>query len=47
MLKENVKKCSDKYCVGTITDIANIFGKRLYQYAKKFNYIDWLNNESE
>ena len=42
-----VKKCSDKYCVGTITDIANIFGKRLYQYAKKFNYIDWINNESE
>lgn len=38
-----VKKYSDKYCVGTITDIANIFGKRLYQYAKDFNYISWLN----
>ncbi len=42
-----VKKWNDEYCVGTITDIANIFGKRLYQYAKDFDYIDWLNKESE
>ena len=42
-----VKKWRDEYCVGTITDIANIFGKRLYQYAKDFDYIDWLNKESE
>lgn len=38
-----VKKWSNKYCVGTITNIANVFGKRLYQYAKDFNYIEWLN----
>ena len=42
-----VKKWSDPHCVGTITDVANIFGKRLYQYAKNFNYIKWLNGESE
>ena len=43
---KRVKKWSDKCCVGVITDIANIFGKRVYQYAKNFDYVKWLNNES-
>ena len=42
-----VEKWKDAHCVGVITDVANIFGKRLYQYAKDFNYITWLNKESE
>ena len=42
-----VKKWKDKGCVGTITDIANIFGKRLYQYAEDYDYIQWLNNGGE
>ena len=40
---KKVTKWKDDKCVGVITDVANIFGKRLYQYAKNFNYIDWLN----
>lgn len=38
-----VEKGSNGYCVGTITQVQNIFGKRLYQYAADFDYIEWLN----
>jgi len=36
-----VKKGNSKTCVGIITDIMNIFGKRMYQY--NFDYVKWLN----
>ena len=38
-----VEKGSNGYCVGTITEVQNIFGKRLYQYAQNFDHIQWLN----
>lgn len=38
-----VKKHSDNGCVWIITNIMNLFGKRLYQYAKGFDYVRWLN----
>lgn len=34
-------------CVGIITHITNIFGKRLYQYAENFDYIAFLNSKGE
>lgn len=44
---KEVSKCTDNGSVWVITDIINIFGKRLYQFAEDFNYIEWLNNAEE
>jgi len=38
-----VTRWSENTCVGVITNIAGFTGKRLYEYAKNFDYIDWLN----
>ncbi len=40
MRKHNDKK---RGCIGIITDIVNLFGKRMYQQSG-FDYIKWLNN---
>lgn len=40
-----VKKWSNRNCVDIITDVASLTGKRLYQFAKNFNYIKWLNKK--
>lgn len=40
-----VTKCHGEGCVGVITDVINIFGKRLYQYAKDFDYVEWINRK--
>lgn len=42
-----VKKNRDGDCVNIITDIVSYSGKRLYQYAERFDYIDWLNSREE
>lgn len=42
-----LKKNNDTVCVGVSAHIQNVFGKRLYQYAKNFNYISWLNGGRE
>lgn len=39
-----IKKHRDNGCVWIITNIMNLWGKRLYQYGKDFDYIKWLNN---
>lgn len=39
-----VKKDNDGSCVGVITKIENMWGKRLYQYAENFDYVAWLNS---
>ena len=41
-----VQKNNDEVCVGVITNIVNIFGKRLYQYAEDFDYIEFLNKKN-
>lgn len=38
-----VRKKKENNCVGIITDVSGYTGKRLYQYAEKFDYIKWLN----
>lgn len=38
-----LKGC-DKNCVGILTDIMNITGKRMYQYVEDFDYIQFLND---
>ena len=40
-----LEKGNAKNCVGIITDILSITGKRMYQYVKGFNYIDFLNGK--
>ena len=42
-----IKKNRDGECVNIITDIVSYSGKRLYQYAEQFDYIDWLNSQEE
>lgn len=37
-------KGNDDKCVGIITDIIGINGKRMYQYVKNFDYIQFLND---
>lgn len=39
-----LKGC-DKDCVGIITNIIGITGKRMYQYVQGFDYINFINNE--
>lgn len=39
-----VSKNKDGDCVNIITDIVSYSGKRLYQYADQFDYIEWLND---
>lgn len=34
---------SNKECVGVITEIVNIFGKRMYQLSN-FDYVEWINH---
>lgn len=34
----------DTNCTGIITNIISSTGKRMYQYVKDFNYIDFINN---
>lgn len=41
---KGVSKNRDGDCVNIITDIVSYSGKRLYQYADQFDYIDWLND---
>ncbi|MDO5558700.1 MAG: DUF1919 domain-containing protein [Oscillospiraceae bacterium] len=41
------KNNDDNVCVGVITDVVSITGKRLYEYADNFNYIDWINKKGE
>lgn len=41
---KTVEKNKDDECVNIITDIVSYSGKRLYQYAKDFDYISWLNS---
>ena len=47
--KHDQKSCfqlveySEKKCVGVITEIVNIFGKRMYQQSH-FDYIEWINH---
>ena len=41
---KEVSKNKDGDCVNIITDIVSYSGKRLYQYADHFDYIDWLND---
>ncbi len=38
-----VEKNKDGDCVNIITDITDYSGRRLYQYAREFDYIEWLN----
>lgn len=40
-----ITKGNDGDCVGVITDIVGINGRRMYQYAEDFDYIKWLNRE--
>ncbi|SHJ51738.1 DUF1919 domain-containing protein [Hespellia stercorisuis] len=40
-----VTKWHDKGCVGVITNVVGATGKRMYQYAKQFDYITWLNKK--
>lgn len=40
-----VKKNRDGDCVNIITDIVSYSGKRLYQCAEQFDYIEWLNDD--
>lgn len=40
-----VKKNNEGTCVGIITSVVNVFGKRLYQCACDFNYIEFLNDK--
>ena len=40
-----VAKNKDGNCVNIITDIVSYSGKRLYQYANRFDYIEWLNTQ--
>ena len=34
---------ADGVSVGIFTDITDYSGRRLYQYAREFDYIEWLN----
>lgn len=43
--RQVVKNNDDGVCVGVITFVANIFGKRLYQYAENFDYVEWINQK--
>lgn len=36
---------NDANCVGIITNIISLNGKRMYQYVKNYNYLDFLNRE--
>ena len=38
-----ITKGCDADCVGVITDIVSISGKRMYQFIKGWDYIDFLN----
>lgn len=42
---KTVSKNKEGRCVNIITDIIGYSGRRLYQYAPNFDYIDWLNGE--
>lgn len=42
-----VKNNAHGVCVGIITHITNIFGKRLFQYAENFDYIAFLNAKDD
>ena len=41
--RQLVKGC-DTNCVGIITDIIGLTGKRMYQYVKNFDYVEFINN---
>lgn len=39
-----LKEFENEKCVGVITDIVDLLGKRMYQLSK-FDYVSWLNHE--